>query len=124
MRFLLDMNLSPTWIPLLAEQGWDACHWSGVGPHDAPDTELMSWARESGRIVITQDLDFSQLLFATADAGPSVVLVRMKDEFDLAGRGHVCRSIKFAAQALQTGALLIISGGRARLRLLPINPNG
>lgn len=122
MKFLLDMNLSPDWIPSFEEKGWVACHWSSVGMHDAPDTELLSWSRENGRIVVTQDLDFSQLLFTTADAGPSVVLVRMKDEFDLAGRLHVFRSITQAKDALLTGALLIISGNRARLRMLPIDP--
>lgn len=123
MKFLLDMNLSPDWIPSLSEQGWEACHWSSGGRHDAPDTDLLSWARENGRIVITQDLDFSQLLFTTADAGPSVVLVRMKDEFDLAGRLHVFSSISLAKDALLAGALLIISGNRARLRMLPHDPN-
>ena len=30
MKLLVDMNLSPDWVPLLAVQGWEARHWSTV----------------------------------------------------------------------------------------------
>lgn len=59
------MNLSPDWVPLLAVHGWEACHWSTVGPGNAPDTALMQWARENNHVVLTQDLDFSQILYTT-----------------------------------------------------------
>ena len=122
MKLLVDMNLSPEWVPLLAVQGWDVCHWSTVGSGNAPDTELMRWAREHQHIIITQDLDFSQLLYATRETGPSVVLLRMDNEFDAAARGHVCAAIALAQEALTAGALLTISGSRVRVRHLPIIP--
>jgi predicted nuclease of predicted toxin-antitoxin system len=31
MKFLIDMNLSPLWVPFLANQGFEAVHWSTVG---------------------------------------------------------------------------------------------
>jgi predicted nuclease of predicted toxin-antitoxin system len=37
VRVLVDMNLSPDWVPLLQRQGWAAVHWSAVG--DPRDTE-------------------------------------------------------------------------------------
>ena len=120
MRLLVDMNLSPDWVPLLAAQGWDVCHWSQVGPGTAPDAELMRWARAHQHVVVTQDLDFSQLLFTTGQSGPSVVLLRMENEFDVAARSHVCASIALAESALTSGALLTISGQRVRLRRLPL----
>ena len=122
MKLLVDMNLSPDWVPLLASYGWEARHWSTVGPGNAPDTELMRWAREHLHVIVTQDLDFSQLLFATRDAGPSVVLLRMDNEFDPAARDHVCAAITLAESALSCGALLTVSGHRVRLRHLPISP--
>ena len=122
MKLLVDMNLTRDWVPLLARHGWDARHWSTVGPGNAPDTELMRWAREHQHIVLTQDLDFSQLLFATSETGPSVVLLRMDNEFDDAARGHVCAAIALAEEALTAGALLTISGSRVRVRHLPVIP--
>jgi len=122
MKFLVDMNLSPDWVPLLKASGWEARHWSELGAGNAPDTELLRWAREHSHIVLTQDLDFPQLLFATGESGPSVVLLRMENEFDPAAREHVCAALAQADQALKAGALLNISGSRIRLRHLPIVP--
>lgn len=119
MKVLVDMNLSPDWVPLLASHGWEARHWSQVGACNAPDTELMRWAREHGHVVLTQDLDFPQLLYATKDNGPSVVLLRMDNEFDSTARDHVCVALALAESDLSAGALLTISGNRVRLRRLP-----
>jgi len=123
MKLLVDMNLSPDWVPLLVSHGWEACHWSTLGPGNAPDTVLMNWAREHQQVVLTQDLDFSQLLYTTQQSGPSVILLRMDNEFDSAARDHVCAAIALAETALATGALLTISGHRVRLRHLPISPS-
>jgi len=122
MKLLVDMNLSPDWVPLLVSHGWDASHWSHVGQGSAPDTELMNWAREHHHIILTQDLDFSQLLHVTSEKGPSVVLLRMDNEFETAARAHVCSAIALAAKALSHGALLTISANRVRLRHLPLSP--
>ena len=123
MKLLVDMNLSPDWVPLLASHGWEVSHWSTLGPGNAPDTVLMNWAREHQQVVLTQDLDFSQLLYTTQQRGPSVILLRMDNEFDPAARDHVCAAIALAETALATGALLTISGHRVRLRHLPISPS-
>jgi predicted nuclease of predicted toxin-antitoxin system len=122
VKLLVDMNLSPGWVALLAARGWEARHWSQLGPGNAPDTELLRWAREHGHAILTQDLDFTQLLYATQEKGPSVVLLRMENEFDPAARDHVFAAIAQAEEALASGALLSISGRRARLRRLPLVP--
>lgn len=55
MKFLLDMNLAPRWRDLFVDRAHQAIHWSDVGPHDAPDHELMNWARENQHVVLTHD---------------------------------------------------------------------
>ncbi|MDB6003592.1 MAG: hypothetical protein JWR15_579 [Prosthecobacter sp.] len=121
MKLLVDMNLSPDWVSLLSSHGWETCHWSTIGPGSAPDTALMAWAREHQHVVLTQDLDFSQLLYTTHESGPSVVLLRMDNEFDAAARDHVCAALALAEAPLTTGALLTISSQRVRLRHMPIS---
>ena len=32
MKLLLDMNLSPRWVGVLPAAGFEAIHWSDVGP--------------------------------------------------------------------------------------------
>ncbi|WP_295879244.1 DUF5615 family PIN-like protein [uncultured Thiohalocapsa sp.] len=79
MKLLLDMNLSPALAQALTAAGWDALHWSSVGPVDASDAAIMLWARANQRVVITNDLDFSAILAATRASGPSVVQIWAQD---------------------------------------------
>jgi predicted nuclease of predicted toxin-antitoxin system len=65
MRFLVDMNLSPAWVPFLRDAGLEAVHWSEVGAANVSDRELMDWADAHDHIVLTNDLDFSAILAAT-----------------------------------------------------------
>jgi hypothetical protein len=41
IKILVDMNLSPEWVPALIREGWEAVHWSAVGDPRAPDDELI-----------------------------------------------------------------------------------
>ena len=66
------MNLSPRWVTVLEEAGFQAQHWSKVGPSNASDEEIMAFAAESGFVVITHDLDFGAILAATQGTKPSV----------------------------------------------------
>jgi predicted nuclease of predicted toxin-antitoxin system len=56
MKLLVDMNLSPRWVALLAEAGIDAVHWSTFGVPNAPDVEIMAFAKKHGYVVLTHDL--------------------------------------------------------------------
>ena len=76
MRLLVDMNLTPRWVERLQEAVHEAVHWSLIGRKNAPDREICAYARERGHIILTNDLDFPQILARTGDGGPSVVLLR------------------------------------------------
>jgi predicted nuclease of predicted toxin-antitoxin system len=47
-----------------------------VGNAQAGDGEIMTWARERGFVVMTNDLDLPQILAHTGDVAPSVILLR------------------------------------------------
>ncbi len=66
------MNLSPRWVERLARYGFEAVHWSTLGAATAPDVEILTWANEYRFVVITNDLDFSAILAASAGVAPSV----------------------------------------------------
>src|SRR5687767_13102083 len=76
MKIVIDMNLTPAWVPFLQGQGWEAIHWTEVGDNRATDHEIMEWARRNGSVVFTHDLDFGAILAATQAQGPSVIQVR------------------------------------------------
>jgi len=48
MKIVIDMNLSPDWVKVLEDAGWETVHWSTVGDMRATDDIIMAWARENG----------------------------------------------------------------------------
>jgi predicted nuclease of predicted toxin-antitoxin system len=124
VKVLVDMNLSPEWLRALEQTGWPASHWSSVGSPTAADTDLLNWSRQHGWVLLTQDLDFAELLFHTQAGKPSVVLLRLRNELDSAEQARVCALLRTAEAALESGALLVIDERRARLRRLPIEVGG
>ena len=38
MKLLVDMNLSPRWISMLIDAGFEAVYWSTLGANNAPDS--------------------------------------------------------------------------------------
>jgi predicted nuclease of predicted toxin-antitoxin system len=75
MRVLIDMNLTPRWARYLINAGHEAAHWSAIGPLSAKDSEICSYARRHGYVLLTNDLDFPQILAHTKEAAPSVILL-------------------------------------------------
>jgi len=120
MRFVVDMNLSPSWISFLQRAGLEAVHWSEIGRADATDHEIMQWAETNGCIVLTSDLDFSAILAATGRAGPSVVQVRSDLLRTDAIGDTVLKAIAATREELGGGALVSIDASRARVRVLPL----
>jgi predicted nuclease of predicted toxin-antitoxin system len=120
MKFLVDMNLSPGWVGFLVEAGFEAVHWSNIGPVDAADSVLMQWAAEHGYIVLTNDLDFGAILAATQRRRPSVLQVRSDILAPDAIGQVVLMAIRQTRQALLDGAVLSVDASRARVRVLPL----
>ena len=119
MKFVVDMNLSPGWRAYLNSSGHDAVHWSTVGRQDAPDVEIMRWATDNDRIVLTNDLDFGAILASSNRQRPSVVQLRA----DVLGPDHagpaVAGAVEMARAELEAGALLTVDMTRFRARILP-----
>jgi len=120
MKLLVDMNLSPRWVNRLLDAGFEAAHWSTLGALDAPDTEIMAFAKDKGYVVLTHDLDFSAILAVTHGEKPSVAQIRAEDVSpDTIGR-LVINALRQMTAELEEGALLTIDPGRTRLRILPL----
>ena len=119
MKLLVDMNLSPRWVKLLTEAGFEAAHWSTLGAGDASDTEIMAFAKANTYVVLTHDLDFSAILAATHGEKPSVVQIRSEDVSPDTIGMPVIHALRQMGGELDEGALLTIDPKRTRLRLLP-----
>jgi predicted nuclease of predicted toxin-antitoxin system len=120
VKILIDMNLSPLWMGVLANAGHEAIHWSLTGDPKSPDRDIMDWASQHGYIIFTHDLDFGAILAATNASGPSVVQIRTQDTLPESIGVQVVKALKDFESLLLAGTLLTIDFQRAKARLLPI----
>ena len=120
ITFLTDMGISQTTVKWLKEQGFDAFHVRDMNMHRATDTEILEKARNDKHIVLTCDLDFGEILSATGEDCPSVIIFRLENETP----GHINKRLKQVLQesleALLKGAIIVVEEGRHRIRKLPI----
>jgi len=124
MKLLVDMNLSPRWVKVLADAGVEAAHWSTLGAMNAPDSEIMAYAKVNDYVVLTHDLDFGAILAATHGEKPSVVQIRAEDVSPDGIGAQVVVALRQMASELEEGALLTVDPNRTRLRVLPLQPRG
>ncbi|CAB4761844.1 MAG: hypothetical protein F2702_07075 [Actinobacteria bacterium] len=122
MRILIDMNLSPRWVDVLADAGIESIHWSSVGEATASDSFIMAFAKGAGYVVLTHDLDFGSILAATHGDKPSVIQIRSGTLSTAAIGPFVVKTLIQMEAEIESGALLTIEPPRARIRLLPLNP--
>ena len=120
VKILVDMNLSPDWVPVLKSHGWLAVHWAAVGDPREGDRVIMDWAVRHEYIVFTHDLDFGTMLALSHAIGPSVLQVRAKDILPEHLKNIVIAALKQHDTDLASGSLVVVDETRTRVRILPI----
>ncbi|HJU15945.1 MAG TPA: DUF5615 family PIN-like protein [Stellaceae bacterium] len=119
MRFLLDMNMPPAMAEWLRSEGHDAIHVSDAGYGNLPDHQIFDRAAEDGRILVTFDLDFGEIIGLTNRPGPGVVLLRLRFAHQPHLRERLRTAIGASGDALQMGAIVIVEDARLRVRQMP-----
>jgi predicted nuclease of predicted toxin-antitoxin system len=122
MKILIDMNLSPDWVPVLKDAGFEAVHWSSVGDPAASDETIMGYAKTHGAVVFTHDLDLGAILAATGADAPSVLQVRTQDVDPASLSNVVIPMLHRCQKQLENGALISFNESTQRVRVLPIHP--
>lgn len=120
--FLVDMNLSPAWCPVLEVLGLPVWHWVDVGLPNAADSEIMHYAREHDYVVVTHDLDFGHLLALTGAVGPSCVQLRTQNVDPSSMGDFLVEAIRQTWSLLEAGALVTVDPVRFRATILPLRP--
>ncbi|HEY6874383.1 MAG TPA: DUF5615 family PIN-like protein [Geobacteraceae bacterium] len=77
-KLLLDQGLPRSTAAILRNRGWDIVHVAEVGLSAAKDLEILRYAYEHERVVVTLDADFHTLLMVNKMASPSVVRLRLE----------------------------------------------
>jgi predicted nuclease of predicted toxin-antitoxin system len=120
MKILIDMKLFPAWVAVLEEAGHTASHWSNIGALNAPDREVLLWAKANDYVLFTHDLDFGAILAVTEAEGPSVIQIRAQDISPDHAKNLLLNILNRFAENLLRGALISVDEEKSRVRLLPL----
>ncbi len=120
MRFLADMGISPKTVEFLRGLGYEVIHLHEESLDALPDPLILNKALHERRILLTSDLDFSELVAASGAKLPSVISFRLKDMRPDNVNRHLARVLEHDVDALTQGAVISVTEERIRVRLLPI----
>ena len=81
MRLLLDQGLPRSAAGLLRNSGIDAIHVGEIGMAAAKDAEILQYASNEDRAVVTLDADFHALLALSSASQPSVIRGRLEGQY-------------------------------------------
>ena len=119
MKIIVDVNLAVRWAVMLSGRGVETVHWTKIGAANAQDIEIMSYARENGYTVFTNDLDFSAILVSTRASGPSVIQIRAEDTRPEAHLDRVAGILNKYSDAIEHGTIITIDPHKTRVHILP-----
>ncbi len=120
MWFAADMGVSLRVVEWLRSSGHDAIHLRDEGLQRLANGEIFRKALREDRIVLTFDLDFGEIVAASAAGTVSVVLFRLRNtraDFVIA---RIKSVLEQSAVDLAQGAVVLVEDGRHRVRRLPI----
>jgi predicted nuclease of predicted toxin-antitoxin system len=104
MKFLADMGISPKTTAFLHARGYDATHLVEQGLERLIDPDIVTKARQEGRILLVHDLGFGELIAASGTRLPSVITFRLRNMHP--ERVNRCRALRTSEQRLENIALL------------------
>ncbi|MDH3688385.1 MAG: DUF5615 family PIN-like protein [Gammaproteobacteria bacterium] len=120
MKFLADVGISLSTVEALRKAGHDARHLRDEGLQRLSDAEILDKARREGRIILTFDLDFGDLLALGLSDSPSVIIFRLHDETPASVIPKLMDVLAKSSEELDQGALTVVGDARYRLRRLPV----
>ncbi len=73
MKILADMHISPLSVDFLKSLGHDASPVNDILPANATDRAIVEMAKTETRTILTQDLDFSEIISLSGESAPSLI---------------------------------------------------
>ena len=116
MRFLVDRCAGRRLADWLRSQGFDVVESRERGP-DPGDRAILEWAAAEGRVLVTIDTDFGELVFV--EALPHCGLVRLPDVIAETRIALMQRVLQGHGEERETGAIITVRGGRIRISRRP-----
>lgn len=117
MKFLLDQDVYAKTERFLRDEGHDLVRVSELGLARATDETVLSTAQEQGRILVTRDRDYGNLVFVRS-LGSGVIYLRILPTTLEAVHTELCRVIDQYSTAEISKAFVVINKDGHRFRKL------
>jgi predicted nuclease of predicted toxin-antitoxin system len=114
MRLLLDTCVWGGVCKELQAQGHDVI-WAGEWPEDPGDDEILERAHREGRVLVTLDKDFGELVIVRGM--PHAGIIRLVNLGTSQQTATCLRVIKLHGDDLKAGAIITAESNRLRVRL-------
>lgn len=118
MRLKLDEHIPVRLVPVLQDLGHDAESVFSEGLSGCDDGTLLRAAHLEQRLLITQDLDFSDRRHLEANAHSGILLLRLRTPSPRALSNRVISLLTSEPIDTWTGALVIASDHKVRVQRL------
>lgn len=120
LEFLANMNISPLTVEGLRKIGWNIIRVSEILDKKAKDIEILTYAQDHNKVVITQDLDFSSLLAVRGFKKPSVINLRFGNARPDFVTDRLIEIVGEMEKELEEGIVISVDETSVRYRNLPI----
>ena len=120
MRFLVDENISNLVRSALLGAGFEVSALE-QGQRGSDDTVVFALAEQEGRIVITEDRDFGELVIRRRLPVAGVLLIEL-EELSNASEAERVLAVVTSLQEGLIGHLVVVEPSRTRIRPLPSRP--
>lgn len=115
-KFKVDENLPVQAAEALRHAGYDAVTVADQAMSGAPDNRLADVCRDEGRILVTLDLDFSNIQSYPPSSHPGIIVLRLSQQ----DTDHVLKALGAAIPCLAkeplAGRLWVVDEHKIRIR--------
>lgn len=120
MKFLADMGVAWRIVEWLRQNSHDAVHLREQNLIRMPDDEIFTKAKREGRVILTFDLDFGEIVAASGKKIPSVITFRLRNTRTPHVIVRLAKVLEDSITALEEGAIITVEESRHRIRSLPV----
>ena len=120
ISILLDQGLPRSAASLLRDEGWDVLHTGDIGLSRSTDRQILEFARNEQRVIITLDSDFHTILALTNASTPSVIRIRLEGLRGPDLALLIKRIWSRVEPQVKKGAMVTVTESGIRIRNIPV----
>jgi predicted nuclease of predicted toxin-antitoxin system len=115
MKFLLDVNMPRSTKAALDQRGFDAVAVRDILPPATPDSVIYDLAKQEGRLLVTRDHDFLNILLYPPAQTPGIIVVKTQHLTARAINALLCDFLSRVTEPQIQNTLVVLEPHRYRV---------